>query len=109
MVREDLTEQAVGARSGPASGTDGGDRLEIFAIGALAELLAEPIELLGVDEALAEGDLLGAADLDALTLLQGADKLASLKQAVGSSGVEPGIAPDPSSPRSACPARDKPG
>lgn len=72
---------------GLVSGANGGDRLEIFAIGALAELLAEPVELFGINEALAEGDFLGAADLDALTLLQGADELARLEQAVGSSGV----------------------
>ena len=41
---------------------------------------------------LAEGDLLQAGDVDALAVLQRADELAGLEQAVVGAGVEPGVA-----------------
>ena len=54
--------------------------------------LGKPQQLLGVDEALAEGDFLGAGDLQALALLDDVDELRCLEQRFMRAGVEPGIA-----------------
>lgn len=52
------------------------------AIGGVLELLAARPRLVGGDEAPIEGDLLEAGDLDALAVLEGADELSCLEQAV---------------------------
>ena len=58
----------------------------------LAECARVVAQLGGVDEAHAEGDLLRAADLEALALLDGLHEGRRLQQAVGRAGIEPGAA-----------------
>src|ERR1700722_19420839 len=78
------------------------DSDQIFAVAALFERLGEPLQLFGVDEALAPGDLLHARDLQALTLLDDAHEHARVEQRIVSSGVEPGgAAPQPLDPQGA--------
>src|SRR6185437_998523 len=66
-----------------------------FEIGAVAGFSVEgglPQQLLGIDEALSERDLLGAADLFAGALLQSTHEFRGLEQRIMRTGVEPGIA-----------------
>src|SRR6476646_10106402 len=69
------------------------DALEILAVVRLAvEKLRQLEQLLRIDEALAEGDLLDAADLLAGAFLQRAHEFLGLDQRIMRAGVEPGIA-----------------
>src|SRR5690606_29782281 len=65
---------------------------EVGAVAGLAELGAEAAEGRGVDPPAAEGDLLGAADLQALALLEGLDEGGGGEQGLGVARVEPGVA-----------------
>ena len=58
----------------------------------MASAVGQLAQLLGVDPAAAVGDLLQAADPQALALLHRADELAGLDQAVVGAGVQPGEA-----------------
>ena len=59
--------------------------------GAL-QRLGQPQQLRGVDEALDEGDFLGAGDLQALALFHDVDELGGFQQRFVGAGVEPRIA-----------------
>ena len=61
-------------------------------VAVLGERLGERFELHRRDPALAEGDFLGAGDLQSLALLDGGDELPGFEQAVVGAGVEPGVA-----------------
>src|SRR6185436_2334074 len=65
---------------------------QIVAVAALAQRFTEGAKLGGVDPTLLEGDLLDAADAQALALFDGAYELPGLDQAVMGAGVEPGEA-----------------
>src|SRR4029453_10612910 len=83
-----------GSRSGrPASKQAlGEDPGQIFAVAALRELARELAELACVDEALPEGDFLGAGDLEPLPALDRLDEMRGLEQRVVRPSVEPGEA-----------------
>src|SRR5882672_7903366 len=66
--------------------------LQILAVFAFPDRLDQQGEAGIVDIALAPGDLLGAADLQALAILDGLDELGGAQQARRRAGVEPGIA-----------------
>src|SRR5881628_293422 len=68
------------------------DAEQVLAVGAFADGGGEGAELCLVDEALAEGDLLGAGDLEALAVLDGVDEVGGFEQGVVGAGVEPGEA-----------------
>ena len=65
---------------------------EIQAVIALGVHVYEALELRRVDEALGQGDLLDAGDLEPLAVLDGADKFRGFEQGVVGSGVEPSVA-----------------
>src|SRR5437667_11812646 len=69
-----------------------GQALEIFSVAGFSVEPSEPQQLGGVDEALAEGDFLDAADLLAGALFEHAHEFRGLEQRVVRPGVEPGIA-----------------
>src|SRR4051812_37684597 len=62
---------------------------EGLAVPALAQRFREPGKLLVVDVALAIGDLLDAADLESLPLLDDPDEVAGLHQGGEAPGVQP--------------------
>src|ERR1700738_4834853 len=66
--------------------------LQIFAVFAVLYGLDQAAEAGIVDIALAPGDLLGAADLQALAVLDRLDELRGAQEVRGRAGVEPGIA-----------------
>jgi len=61
---------------------------QVLAVAVLLDCVAEPLDLRRVDPALAEGDLLGAGDLEALAALDGLDELRRLEQRLVRAGVE---------------------
>ena len=65
------------------------DAHQIFAVAALLQRLGELEQLLGVDEALAPGDLLDARDFQALPLLDDAHEHARIEQRIVGAGIEP--------------------
>src|SRR5690349_13520536 len=79
--------------AGPPAGSAAGQQaLQIFAVFALLDGLDQAREGAVVDEALAPGDLLRAADLQTLPILDRLDELRRAQQAGGRAGVEPGVA-----------------
>ena len=66
-----------------------GHILEVLAVGALAVALCAFQQGIAVDPAVLECDLLGGADLDALTLLDHPHKVGCLHEAVHRAGVQP--------------------
>src|SRR6185312_11317331 len=69
-----------------------GQAMQVLAVLALRQGVGQLAKLLSVDPAAAIGDLLQAADAQALALLDRPDELAGLDQAVVGAGVEPGEA-----------------
>src|SRR5262245_34716572 len=65
------------------------DALEILAVAGFAEGAGEGGELLTIDEALAERDLLRAADFQALTCLDGLDEVGRSEERSVCASVEP--------------------
>jgi hypothetical protein len=88
-IRSEVVRSYVNALGAGGSGTES---QEILSILALSKLFSEYIQLVAADEAVSEGDLLGAGDLDALAALQGTDEIAGFEQAVGRASVESGVA-----------------
>src|SRR5580765_8573362 len=66
--------------------------LQVLAVFAVLDRLDQPRQAGIVDIALAPGDLLGAADLQALAVLDRLDELRGAQQARRRAGVEPSIA-----------------
>ena len=66
-----------------------GHILEVLAVGALAIALCAFQQGVAVDPAVLECDLLGGADLDALTLLDHPHKVGCLHEAVHRAGIQP--------------------
>ena len=60
-------------------------------VAVLRQRLGKRFELFGLDPSLAEGDFLGAGDLQSLALLDGGDELAGFEQTVVGAGIEPGV------------------
>src|SRR5918993_4092311 len=90
----------VGPRPRPArpggcgrSGRRGHDAAQVIGIAAAPQAGGAAQHAVLVDEVEAEGDLLRAGDLDALTVLDGAHEGGGLVQAVVRAGVEPREAP----------------
>src|SRR6266404_4225668 len=79
------------AASFPPS-THGQKPLQVLAVLALLDRLDQARKARIVDIALAPGDLLGAADLQALAVLDRFDELRSAQQTRRRAGVKPGIA-----------------
>ena len=72
------------------------DPHQVLAIAALLERLGELQQLLGVDEALAPGDLLDARHFQPLPLLDDAHEHAGIEQRIVRAGIEPRrAAPEP--------------
>src|SRR5579872_2570278 len=67
-----------------------GDLAQIEAIAVLVVFVGDPQQLPPIDKTAAEGDLLGATDLQALAFFYGADELAGLQQGFVRAGIEPG-------------------
>lgn len=70
-----------------------GQRFQVTAILALAELLRQAQQTLAVDIAHVIGDFLDAGDLEALAHLDRAHELGRLEQGLVCACVEPGAAP----------------
>ena len=64
---------------------------EVGAVAGLHQGLGAPAQALVVDEAHTPGDLLGGADIEALTVLDGADEAGGVGQRVEGTGVEPAV------------------
>ena len=65
---------------------------QIFAVFGFSKLFTETMELVYIYPALAPGNLFDTAHAEALTVLDGGDKIAGFQQAVAIAGVEPGKA-----------------
>src|SRR5882757_5597884 len=65
---------------------------QILAVCGALHRLGETQQLLGIDEAFDEGDLLGAGDFQALTFFDDGNELRCLEQRVVGAGIEPGVA-----------------
>ena len=66
-----------------------GHILQVLAVGALAVALGALQQGVAVDPAILEGNLFRGADLDALTLLDHADEVGGLHEAVHGAGIQP--------------------
>ena len=65
---------------------------QILPVGGVLHRLGKPQQLFGVDEALAEGDFLGAGDFQALALFDDVDELRGFEQRFMGAGIEPRVA-----------------
>src|SRR3954451_16238611 len=65
---------------------------QILPVAGIFQRFGKPQQLFGVDKTLAEGDFLGASDLQPLALLHDVDELRRLQQRFMGAGVEPGVA-----------------
>ena len=72
------------------------DAQQVLAVAALRERLGELEQSIGVDEAVAPGDLLHARHFQSLPLLDDAHEHAGIEQRIVGAGIEPGrAAPEP--------------
>src|SRR5690242_14206561 len=89
IVQIILRSWAGPGRLGPRPASAVQEAEEVGAVAALGELGGAGAEFVVGEEALAPGDLLGGADLEALPVLDGADEVGGVVEVGERPGVQP--------------------